>query len=105
MRLWYFMKNRKPIPYKHDLIENPKAFRKESYKHRRSRNRIRFTKTKNGFISTVFLGVDHNHRGGEPITFETAFFKGDSVVMMERVSKHREALKCHQSFTEKYKHD
>lgn len=27
-------------------------------------------------VSTVFLGLDHNHRGGEPILFETMIFGG-----------------------------
>lgn len=105
MRLWYFLKHRKVIPYKYSILDNPIAFAKESHKHYRGHRRIRFTKTKSGFVSTVFLGLDHNYREGKPITFETAFFKGDKVVMMERVVAHRMALKCHQSFTEKYKHD
>lgn len=27
-------------------------------------------------ISTVFLGLDHNHHGGTPLLFETMVFKG-----------------------------
>ncbi len=29
-------------------------------------------------VSTVWLGIDHNHFGGRPLLFETMIFKGDS---------------------------
>lgn len=30
------------------------------------------------FISTVFLGLDHNYGGGEPLLFETMIFSDDN---------------------------
>lgn len=35
------------------------------------------TTTEHFFVSTVFLGLDHNFSGGAPITFETMIFKSN----------------------------
>ena len=39
--------------------------------------RVKSTVTKNGWISSVFLGVDYSFiKGGEPVLFETVIFYG-----------------------------
>ncbi len=48
-------------------------------------------------VSTIFLGIDHNHTGkGEPILFETMVFKGNKDVFQYRCSTYSEAEKIHQ---------
>lgn len=38
-------------------------------------NRVAYTDVPDGYVSTVFLGIDHNHMGdGPPILFETMVF-------------------------------
>lgn len=56
-------------------------------------------------ISTVFLGLDHNFRGGPPLLFETmVFFDGlSSAVGYEyqtRCSTYEQALDMHQTAVE-----
>jgi len=49
-------------------------------------------------ISTVWLGLDHNHFGSPPLIFETMIFCDDGNfkdVYMERYSTMEEALKGH----------
>ena len=59
-------------------------------------------------ISTVFLGVNHNYSGGEPILFETMIFNDDTEYeYQERYSTYQKALeghkKCCQMIMDKYK--
>jgi hypothetical protein len=46
-------------------------------------------------ISTVFLGLDHNWRGGEPILFETVIFGGPLDASQWRYSSYDEAERGH----------
>lgn len=47
-------------------------------------------------VSTVFLGVDHNHFGkGDPVLFETMIFGGEHDGYQERCSTYAEAEKMH----------
>ena len=39
---------------------------------------VRRTKVRGYDVSTIFLGLDHNHWGGEPILFETLVFGAGS---------------------------
>ena len=59
----------------------------------------RFTmkEKKLGFVevSTVFLGIDHNHFGGEPLLFETMIFGGENEYEMTRCSTWEEAEAQH----------
>lgn len=52
---------------------------------------------KNGslILSTVFLCVDHNHFGGEPMLFETMLFLGDADVIQHRYSTYQKAEQGH----------
>ena len=49
------------------------------------------------FISTVFLGLDHNHWGGNPHLFETMVFdENDNDIYCTRCSSWDEAEKMHE---------
>jgi len=53
-------------------------------------------------VSTVWLGLDHNHFGGEPLLFETMIFNssGDDIYCErysswdEAVEGHKKAVQC-----------
>jgi hypothetical protein len=48
-------------------------------------------------VSTVFLGLDHNHFGGRPLLFETMVFDGTkNDIYCERYSTWVEAEEGHQ---------
>lgn len=47
------------------------------------------------FVSTVFLGLDHNYGDGEPHIFETMVFGGDSDGDMERCATWEQAERQH----------
>jgi hypothetical protein len=48
------------------------------------------------FVSTVFLGLDHNHGGiGPPLLFETAVFRGQKAEIMMRYSTWAQAEEGH----------
>ncbi|MET4695168.1 hypothetical protein [Endozoicomonas lisbonensis] len=46
-------------------------------------------------VSTVFLGLDHNHFGGEPLLFETMVFRNGSGCEMDRCCTWDEAEIMH----------
>jgi hypothetical protein len=54
-------------------------------------------------ISTVFLGLDHNFRGGEPILFETMIFGGPLNDEQWRYRTYAEAERGHQDAVTKAK--
>ncbi|MCK5643884.1 MAG: hypothetical protein KAJ19_24015 [Gammaproteobacteria bacterium] len=73
------------------------------------RRRIALTKyTSGASVSTVFLGVDHNHGDGDPILFETLVFDdtGDDSGEMVRYTTFNRAITGHAAMvvkmTEKY---
>ena len=47
-------------------------------------------------VSTVFLGLDHNHYGGEPVLFETMVFRDGHGVEMDRCCTWEEAEAMHE---------
>lgn len=48
------------------------------------------------WVSTVFLGIDHNHtNSGPPLLFETMVFRGDHGGEMDRYSTWEEAVVGH----------
>jgi hypothetical protein len=49
-------------------------------------------------VLTVFLGLDRNHFGGEPILFETMVFGGEHDMLQRRYHTHAEALAGHAEF-------
>ena len=52
-------------------------------------------KIKDCEVSTVFLGLDHNHGEGEPILFETMIFGGERDQDQWRYKTWEEAVKGH----------
>jgi hypothetical protein len=49
----------------------------------------------NVVVSTVFLGLNHNYHGGEPILFETMVFGGPHDDYQRRYRTHQEAQQGH----------
>jgi hypothetical protein len=47
-------------------------------------------------VSTVFLSLDHNWSGGEPLLFETMIFNGPYDTYMERYSTYDQAKAGHE---------
>ena len=65
--------------------------------------RIKLTKfSKNIKISTVFLGIDHNFYGGEPVLFETMIFGGDRDEECIRYSSVDDSLKRHDKIVKEF---
>ncbi len=54
-------------------------------------------------ISTVFLALDHNHFGGQPLLFETMVFRNGSGCEMDRCSTWKGAEKMHDKMVEQVK--
>jgi len=49
------------------------------------------------FVSTVFLGIDHNYENqGDPVLWETMIFGGMYDEYQERYTSHEDALAGHQ---------
>jgi hypothetical protein len=46
-------------------------------------------------VSTVFLGLDHNFGGGQPVLFETMVFGGEHDGYQSRACTYEEALAMH----------
>ena len=52
-------------------------------------------------VSTVFLGLDHNHWNGPPLLFETLVFGGEFDQEMDRYETWDQALEGHRKIVEK----
>lgn len=102
MAAWYYLKHRKAVPYGVDILTDPMGFiklsNKQCYGTQKYASHIRRNFIGEYHISTIFLGLDHQHGKGEPLLFETMIFKGDSMSdnYCERCTTHRQALKQHQ---------
>lgn len=60
------------------------------------RRRVAFDEIGESSVSTVFLGLDHNHFGsGQPILFETMIFGGAHDGYQERCAAWPDALAQH----------
>ena len=109
MNDWYYLKHRKPVLYGCDILTDPVKFSSITHKNGQGKNKyLRFIRRKfigDYMVSTIFLGLDHNHFDGEPLLFETMVFKGDSMSELhcERCSTHRQALKQHKEVIERVK--
>jgi hypothetical protein len=57
--------------------------------------RIGDTKIGKTRVSTVFLGLDHNYWGGDPLLFETMVFGGPLDSEMSRCATYAEAERQH----------
>lgn len=63
--------------------------------------RVGHDKFNDMFISTVFLGLDHNYFGGVPIVFETMVFDKDgNDIYQERYHTWEEAVNGHKTAME-----
>ena len=57
----------------------------------------------NGYrVSTVFLALDHNFRGGKPLVFETMVFGSDGELDMKRYTTWKEAETGHKIMVGKW---
>ena len=84
----YILKYRKPIP-----CNDIRKFGRFFEHHKRG---VRRTYFKNGFVSTVFLGIDHKFGEGPPILFETMIYmNGEFTDYQTRCSTWRQALRMH----------
>ena len=94
----YILKNKKTIPTD-DIIEWGKWFETAN-------RRVAETTLKNGlWVSTVFLGLDHNFLvGGKPKIFETMVFPTDEMGELdcERYSTWEEAEEGHKKMVKKW---
>ncbi len=52
-------------------------------------------------VSTVFLGIDHNHSHGRPVLFESMVFKGPLDGTMHRWHTYNEAEEGHRRLVER----
>jgi len=89
----FTIKHRKPVPCD-DLLKWGMWMEKANIKAKR---KVRRTHLKGCYVSTVFLGIDHNHTmNGPPVLFETMVFSGEGWLdIQERCSTWRQALKQH----------
>ena len=98
MTEYYILKGRKAIPVPvmkwAEWLEN-------------NRKIIEQTELSNGkFVSTVFLGLNHQFGVGKPLIFETMVFpkKGDwGELDMDRYSTYKEAEEGHKLMVKKWK--
>ena len=90
-RLWYMLKDGKPEPA--DVI-SPEF--QEWYNNIENR-RVAYTDIAEGiWVSTVFLGLDHNLFGvGEPVLWETMIFGGAEDSYQDRATNKEDALEHH----------
>jgi hypothetical protein len=68
--------------------------------------RVEFTEVGDHHVSTVWLGLDHNFGGGEPLIFETMVFhkdKGWKEQDMARYPSEAEALIGHRQMVERWR--
>lgn len=63
--------------------------------------KIGYTKTENGNVSTVCLGLNHQFDDGPPLLFETLVFGGTEDGDMERYSTYDQAVCGHKKMVEK----
>lgn len=92
----YILKHRKPV-----LCPDVKKWGKRFNDfHKR---RVRSTYLDDIWISTVFLGVDHNFDSGPPLLFETMVFKDSEEIDCNRCATWREALRIHHYSVDLYK--
>jgi hypothetical protein len=79
----------------HEPVEEPDLFKWAMWLETADRH-VRDSFQGDVRVSTVFLGLDHNHFGhGPPLLFETMVFLGDSTIEQEQYSTWREAEDGH----------
>lgn len=94
--IYYILKDKKAVPTK-DLLEWVKMF--EDTKSRI----VKQEECKAHRISTVFLGIDHNWVGTDPLLFETMVFdKNGNEVYCDRCSTWDEAELMHEKAVKEF---
>ena len=89
MGKWYILHNGQTMPCSFN------AFLEWSRKNRKA-CQIASTKVGKAEVSTVFLGLDHQHwRGSPPLLFETMIFGGPHDEYQRRYSTNEEAIAGH----------
>lgn len=99
----YILKNKKPVSVD-SVLEWGRQFEKMD-------SIVKQEDLPNGYwVSTVFLGLDHNFGGGKPLLFETMVFKKDKKgkvnfrdLDMDRYFTWEEAEKGHKRMVKKWK--
>lgn len=67
---------------------------------------VRYTKTSNGDVSTVWLGLEHGIVNGKPVIFESLIFGGPCDQEMLRYTSLEEAIEGHKKIVNALKfHD
>ena len=91
--MWYIEENGNPVPCA-DVLAASKWLYGPGGEERR---RVRETKIgdDNVWVSTVFLGLDHNYFGGRPLLYETMIFGGPHDLYQSRYSTKEEAIAGH----------
>jgi hypothetical protein len=85
----------------HEAVEEPDLFKWAEWMGNADRH-VRDTFRDDVRVSTVFLGLDHNHFGdGPPLLFETMVFINGRGDEQERYSTWAEAEAGHQNFINK----
>ena len=67
---------------------------------RKEYQRVAKTTIGGSWVSTVFLGIDHNFDGPTPLWFETMVFNGDEDRIVERCETWLEAERMHERVCE-----
>jgi hypothetical protein len=88
MSNFYILKDKTPVK-----VAGVKEWCTEGFGQNKQVARDTFGQT---LVSTVFLGIDHNHYGGEPILFETMIFGGKHDGYQTRCSTWDEAIEQHE---------
>jgi len=78
----------------HIVVQTTNAITFGKFMESQSR-RVAETKTNNAYISTVFLGIDHQFGDGPPLVFETMVFGGPLDDEQDRYSTWDEAVAGH----------
>ena len=97
--LFILDENKNPIPIE-DTLQWAKALTDEM-------RIVKQTRLNNAFISTVFLGINHQFIGQDdlpPILFETMIFNDpENPDYQERYCTYKEALEHHEQLVKQYK--
>ena len=59
------------------------------------KRRVASTEFDGGYVSTVFLGLDHSFTHGEPVLWETMIFGGPHDGFQDRYISHEDAVAGH----------
>lgn len=87
---------------RHVAIDKYQARKPITKGHPRMIARLNHYRKQEIMVSTVFLGLDHNHFGGVPILFETMIFGGINDGVQWRYHDWDEAAEGHEEIKARY---